>query len=117
MNKKSESVKQPINTEKIYLFRRICEEACLEQHSGFQSWNIFKRKIFWPELQAALKLVEMYEEVSIEDLKKQLNERSGPTIHKLRDFGKSKYWAHYKPEGASSGFTEIFNKKTIQKSK
>ena len=89
MNKKAEqSAPQKINTEKLYMFRRVCEEAA-KQNYGIT--NFFKRKIYWPELQAALRLVEIYEEYSVDQLKKSLKDLDDKLSSKISNFNKSRF--------------------------
>lgn len=92
-----------INTEKLYLFRRICEKAYKEKFGTFYKSlkQIFSNYVpRWDDIQMGLALVEIYEESSIEDLKKQ-NEgkdlglhhkiwsiKKAPPSHRWRDWNK-----------------------------
>lgn len=116
-NSKDESKKansHQINTEKLYLFRRVCEESAKKQY-GFA--NLFKRKIYWPELQAALKLVEIYEETSIEELTKNIKEQDNILSSKIIYFNKSKFWTTTMPESKLFGLDRLFPNKKENKSK
>lgn len=108
MNKKTQSESHQINTEKLYLFRRVCEEAAKRQY-GIS--NFFKRKLCWPELQAALRLIEIYEEYSVDQLKKSLKDLDNELSSKIYTFNKSKWWAPPMPEERMYGITNLFKRK------
>lgn len=97
MNSKKESKKtnligsHQINTKKIYLFRRMCEEAYKEKFGTFSKSikHTFSFLPRWEDIQMGLALIELYEELSIEDLTKQ---------HEGKDLGlHHKIWSIKKP--------------------
>ena len=99
-----------INTEKLYLFRRMCEEACTKKFSGSEAYkNLFRHIPRWPELQSALRLVEIYEESSIEELRNQLHEEGSVIKTKIISHDKGLTWGSFIPENQL--WDKLFDKK------
>lgn len=89
-NKKSIDVNH-VNTEKLYLFRKVCEGAYKENTKGFlkklkNSFLVIAPN--WWDIQMGLGLIELYEETSVEELRKQ-HKNIKKKIWKLKSYAKS----------------------------
>lgn len=91
-NKKSKKTYgSQVNTEKIYLFRKVCEELYKERNKGF--FQKIKQGLLeiapnWWDIQMGLGLIELYEETSVEELRKH-HKALKEKIWKIKSYAKS----------------------------